>query len=107
MALTRCPECAETVSTEATACPHCGFPIKEDPVLDYAERRLRLGYSVAWTTLVVAVVLGVLAVFDYRLIGYGVVCLLCSALAFVILTIKKAMLDKSKTRRDEPPRRKR
>ena len=28
MALTKCPECSESVSTEAISCPHCGFPLK-------------------------------------------------------------------------------
>lgn len=29
MALIKCPECQENVSTMASVCPHCGFPIKE------------------------------------------------------------------------------
>ena len=28
MALIRCPECGQSVSSEAPACPHCGYPIK-------------------------------------------------------------------------------
>ncbi len=27
MALIRCPECKNVVSSEAVSCPHCGFPI--------------------------------------------------------------------------------
>jgi hypothetical protein len=30
MALIECPECSESVSTKAAACPHCGYQI--DPV---------------------------------------------------------------------------
>ena len=30
MALTKCPECTHDVSTEADACPNCGYPIKRD-----------------------------------------------------------------------------
>ena len=30
MALLKCPECGNNVSSEATACPHCGFAIKQD-----------------------------------------------------------------------------
>lgn len=29
MALTQCTECKKDISTEATNCPHCGYPIKE------------------------------------------------------------------------------
>ena len=27
MALTKCPECSKEVSSQAVACPHCGFPL--------------------------------------------------------------------------------
>ena len=30
MALIKCPECGKDVSTSAEACPHCGFPIKNN-----------------------------------------------------------------------------
>jgi hypothetical protein len=29
MALIDCPECGKSVSTQAHACPHCGFPVAE------------------------------------------------------------------------------
>ena len=29
MALSKCPECNKEVSTSATICPHCGFPLKD------------------------------------------------------------------------------
>jgi hypothetical protein len=32
MALTKCPECQQELSTEATACPHCGKPIQAQAV---------------------------------------------------------------------------
>ena len=28
MALIKCPECSKDVSTSASACPHCGYPLK-------------------------------------------------------------------------------
>ena len=28
MALIKCPECGNDVSTSAASCPHCGFPLK-------------------------------------------------------------------------------
>jgi predicted amidophosphoribosyltransferase len=27
MLLTQCPECKKDVSSQATTCPHCGFPL--------------------------------------------------------------------------------
>ena len=30
MALVDCPECGKQVSTRATACPHCGFPLSRE-----------------------------------------------------------------------------
>ena len=29
MALINCPECSQSVSDKATACPKCGYPIQE------------------------------------------------------------------------------
>jgi len=30
MSLLKCPECGGSVSSEANACPHCGYPIKKE-----------------------------------------------------------------------------
>ena len=30
MALIKCPECGQDVSTHAITCPHCGYPFKEN-----------------------------------------------------------------------------
>jgi DNA-directed RNA polymerase subunit RPC12/RpoP len=32
MALIKCPECNQTVSNQAVACPHCGYGIARRPV---------------------------------------------------------------------------
>ena len=32
MAMINCPECGKSISSEATGCPSCGFPIKPPPV---------------------------------------------------------------------------
>lgn len=29
MALIKCPECKNKLSTNAVTCPHCGFPLRE------------------------------------------------------------------------------
>jgi hypothetical protein len=41
MALLPCPECAQNVSTEALACPHCGYPIKAGVALSVAVPEIR------------------------------------------------------------------
>ena len=32
MALIRCPECQREISSYCDACPHCGYPIRNDPI---------------------------------------------------------------------------
>ena len=32
MALIKCPKCNQTISSEASNCPHCGFPIKKQEI---------------------------------------------------------------------------
>ena len=34
MALIQCPNCGESVSEKATKCIHCGYVIKEEPVVE-------------------------------------------------------------------------
>lgn len=40
MALIKCPECGQNVSTEAAACPHCGYPlnkVKNEQIVENSE----------------------------------------------------------------------
>lgn len=41
MTLIACPECAGRVSDRALACPHCGFPVREQVLDGGPERELR------------------------------------------------------------------
>ena len=45
MTLKSCPECSHNVSSAASACPSCGFPLKEDPFIEYTQRRLEFRKS--------------------------------------------------------------
>lgn len=49
MALITCPECGKEVSDQATACPHCGAPLKAkvvDPEKTAAKIRLLVGFLI-------------------------------------------------------------
>lgn len=46
MALLPCPECKKEVSSEADACPFCGFPIRQtpaEPQFEAYRRRVLIG----------------------------------------------------------------
>jgi hypothetical protein len=44
MPLTQCPECNKEVSSQATACPHCGYPLRANQ--DKTDQRQ--GSAVQW-----------------------------------------------------------
>ncbi|MGZ6362403.1 MAG: zinc ribbon domain-containing protein [Ktedonobacterales bacterium] len=49
MALIKCPECGEQVSTSAAACPHCGKQIAKKPKSAVASLfQLVLGILLVW-----------------------------------------------------------
>lgn len=42
MALIRCPECDKEVSSEARVCPHCGYPLRKEPIkCGYSEQQIK------------------------------------------------------------------
>ena len=36
MAFTKCPECEKEISSKASFCPHCGYPVKEQEITTYS-----------------------------------------------------------------------
>ena len=40
MALIKCPECGNQISTNATTCPHCGNPLKPSPKTTTSNHKL-------------------------------------------------------------------
>jgi hypothetical protein len=48
MALIKCPECGREVSDQATACPQCGFPIKEEIANAAASTVDRIGQTISF-----------------------------------------------------------
>ncbi len=47
MTLISCPECERRISSSATTCPHCGYPLVE-PWTARVERAWRQGFRHAW-----------------------------------------------------------
>jgi len=96
MALKSCPECSHNVSSAASVCPSCGFPLKEDPVLAYAQRRLDFGKKVIVGPFIVSIVFALLTFVDrgfvYLAFGTGAATLLL----LLRLAVAQAQLDKSK-----------
>lgn len=42
MALMKCPECGKEVSTAATSCPHCGYPLKKEEPAQYETMTVKI-----------------------------------------------------------------
>ena len=84
MALIKCPECGNNVSTSAKICPHCGFPLEEkinknentietktfpkpiDPSWTDAYRKKNSSVKATWTIIFIAVIV--------FLIPFAIVC---------------------------------
>lgn len=50
MALIKCPECGKEVSSEATSCPYCGYPIKDKDAGDGLGKKLETYYAESGAT---------------------------------------------------------
>ena len=101
MALKQCPECGHTVSTQAEACPGCGFPMRESPVLDYVQRRVHLGLYLSWLSLSTGALLFLIGLVipsgpAERLLGVWVFMSVTGALGLAVNTVRQRHLDKSK-----------
>ncbi|MCL4694314.1 MAG: zinc-ribbon domain-containing protein [Candidatus Hydrogenedentes bacterium] len=105
MALMPCQECGRSVSDQALSCPHCGFPLKEDPVLDYDERKVRIGFWWSWILLGIGglLTLGSFAIPELRSFAAGV--LVIGLLSFAINLMRDYLIGKAKVRPDNRPRR--
>ncbi len=42
MALIQCPECGKEVSTAASSCPHCGYPLKKEEPAEYETMTIKI-----------------------------------------------------------------
>jgi len=42
MALMKCPECGKEVSTAASTCPHCGYPLKKEAQISYQTMTVKI-----------------------------------------------------------------
>lgn len=46
MALITCPECSKEISDSASACPHCGYPLKEANPFKYKNKETKSNKSI-------------------------------------------------------------
>lgn len=96
MTLKSCPECSQNVSSLASACPSCGFPLKENPVLAYTQRRLDFGKKATVGLIILAILFALLGFVDseflYMAFGAGTIALL----SLLRLAVAQAQLNKSK-----------
>lgn len=88
MALTQCPECGKDVSTEASVCPHCGYPINKKAFKEYIVEDIdklvheRNRYSTKHT--ICGVIAGILFL---TCIGFVIPACLTYQLEFIIFAI--------------------
>ena len=67
MALIKCPDCGQPISTNASACPNCGRPSKnhlEQAVFSGTQRskaRNEGGQVIAFVAIIIAIVVGMIA----------------------------------------------
>lgn len=96
MALIACQECGKSVSDRALSCPHCGFPLKEDPVLSYTERRVHVAYRVGWIVLGFGAVLTLASILEPDLRALAAGCVVMGALTFAVNLLREYLVRKSK-----------
>lgn len=56
MALIRCPECNKEVSSQATNCPKCGYPLKSQNSNDFQQSKLTAVHVIAIAYLVLSII---------------------------------------------------
>lgn len=88
MALIACPECEGRVSDRATACPHCGYPVREARARsggDGDEETLReVSPSLYGRNPFIHLAVGLLSLVLIGLIMYGIEWLRCRATRLVV-----------------------
>ncbi len=96
MSLKPCPECGHQVSNKALACPKCGCPLAEDPVLAYAERRINLREKAVIGMLIIAAVFTLLGLVDREFLYLAFGSWATGLLTLVGAHFRRALLEKSK-----------
>lgn len=99
MSLKPCPECGHEVSDRAPACPSCGFPLAEDPVLVYTQHRLDFAEKVAIGAIVVAAVFALLGFVTTDFLPFAFGGGFVGVLILFRVAVARAQLDKSKLKR--------
>ena len=57
MALIKCPECEREISTMATSCPHCGFPLEDQNPHEAAMRKKKCNHHRnTWKSVILSII---------------------------------------------------
>lgn len=99
MSLKPCPECGHQVSDKALACPKCGCPLAEDPVLAYAERRISFREKTVFGMLFIAAIFTLLGFVDREFLYLAFGSWATGLLTLVGAHFSRAQLEKSKLKR--------
>ncbi len=66
MALIKCRECGKEISSEATSCPNCGAPVKEDEIKKEIKAGIKIGKKIAIIFIIALLLIIVVAfIFGY------------------------------------------
>lgn len=96
MTLKSCPECSHEVSSLASACPSCGFPLEEDPVIAYTQRRLDFKKKAVKGLIIVAILCALLGFVNSEFFYLAFVMGIAALVGLFGLDVAQAHLDKSK-----------
>jgi zinc-ribbon domain len=66
LALVRCPECKKEISNQATACPHCGYPLRDVEPTATPPKNVKRPRGLLWVLISVAVILLILVLSQGR-----------------------------------------
>ena len=94
MALIKCPECGKEISSEAKACPYCGYPINKEEIQKPSIKSKKESFTVAYRGGPGAIVAAVVAVYIlfFIFLGLTIAMMLLSAVEEFFIVIGLMML---------------
>ncbi len=85
MALIKCPECGRSLSDQAAACPHCGYPVNKEDIVqksqEYVEAKKKESdkehskqLKIFWTAMMFGAFVGLPFFLGFLVIFTGIIC---------------------------------